>query len=275
MSKAKRSTKPPPRPTRPARKRAKVRTDADKTDTTAATPKPSGKAKRLGAGDAFAKRLREHPGDLAGVLRAPAKLRAFGQAVAMTAAPMQAVARHIAELFAKSDADRERRLAALDEELRREWNACNAGWEQTFGEPYPKTPEDVRRLAERAGMDFNDARRGDWTYAEIFPLVEGYLLRLLDGRKTDAATRLINSGGTGETDERPGKRKRVGEICKALLIPDKQRASAVKKLERARNKLKEHNRPMWRDVAYQSKGAGRKHGNWLYEPGWAREVLKN
>lgn len=71
------------------------------------------------------------------------------------------------------------------EQLRADSEAMKVAWQSTFGEPYPETIEDWTRLSARAGLSSERLIGGDWTPAQVEPMIEGYLLAVAD-RKAES-----------------------------------------------------------------------------------------
>jgi len=53
-------------------------------------------------------------------------------------------------------------------------------WEQTYGMSFPRSVEEMMRLAVRAGIPAEIVYEGRWTLADVLPVIEGYLQRLAD-----------------------------------------------------------------------------------------------
>ncbi|GIW81481.1 MAG: hypothetical protein KatS3mg105_4406 [Gemmatales bacterium] len=50
-------------------------------------------------------------------------------------------------------------------------------WERTYGTKFPHDMDDVIELAVCAGLDPNRIFDGKWKYADVFPIIQGYLRR--------------------------------------------------------------------------------------------------
>lgn len=105
-------------------------------------------------------------------------------------------------VLALSDAERERlwgwlapKLREIKSELRDKADALNREWEREFGEPYPQCKGDWLRWAYRVGWDGEYVRRGDWTYGELMPAIEGRLCAIRDRVRT-ADSPADNSGNS-------------------------------------------------------------------------------
>lgn len=160
-------------------------------------------AKVTRAGEALVEQLLSDPETRAGFERAKAKLLPFSLSVALVNSE-----EHQAEL------DR------ISAEFRSEILRMEDEWEAEFGEPYPKEIEDWYRWAARVGWSGERIAEGNWTLAELFPIIEGYLLQIRDkarkraGRPSDP----IVAKRRERVKKYSDKRKTQGEIAEILKI---------------------------------------------------------
>jgi hypothetical protein len=83
--------------------------------------------------------------------------------------------------------------ALADPEYKAEIERINRDWQETYGEPPPHTIEELQRWVARAEIPDNyipaeKIASSHWTAADIFPFIEGYLLRLRDAKKDKASS---------------------------------------------------------------------------------------
>ena len=90
-----------------------------------------------------------------------------------------AIASHLAPIRQQHEQD----IARIAAEYRVENEKIDREWEKEFGIACPKSIEDWKRLAARAGIDPNFVLGGNYTLREIAPVIEGYL----QGQKDNAA----------------------------------------------------------------------------------------
>jgi hypothetical protein len=110
------------------------------------------------------------------------------KAVSAASAPLQAVmaaigAEYQAQLTAIwADIRRVEKteFAKLLDEIRQAEAQADKEWGAQFPCPRPKTTEDWQRLAVRAGIGADFVVRGEWTPADVLPIVEGYFQHLQD-----------------------------------------------------------------------------------------------
>jgi hypothetical protein len=115
--------------------------------------------------------------------------------VSSVSTPLQGVMRTIcaeyraqlAAVWADIRQGQEAEYARLIDDIRRAEAEADREWASQFPCPRPKTAEDWQRLAVRAGLSADLALKGEWTPADIMPIVEGYFQRLQDRRQPDSA----------------------------------------------------------------------------------------
>lgn len=181
---------------------------------------PSGDA-RMTAGRIVAAAIAEDPETRAGWRRARAQLLAFA-AAAKLAGGLDAgrvAYRTLASVWAAGRQIYKAELDRLITEFRAEEQKDREEWTAEFGEPYPATLEDWIEQAARAGVDPDYLLRGEYTLADVAPIIQGYLRRRLDetgprGREpavehavadTTGCAREEASGG----DQLPNRRSQV------------------------------------------------------------------
>lgn len=112
----------------------------------------------------------------AGAERGLLKLRAFSSAVDRIGtgevAPGDEYQAEINRLYAK---------------YHNEVQRMESHWEAEFGAPYPRSIEEWMRWAARVGWSGERVVQGEWTPRDLFPIIEGYLLRLRDQHPSGAA----------------------------------------------------------------------------------------
>jgi hypothetical protein len=114
---------------------------------------------------------------------------------AVTAKPVQAVMAAIAkEYFAQLAAIRagieqvdKAEFEGLLGDIREAEAEADRQWAAQFSCPRPRTVEDWQRLAARAGFPAKFVMEGEWTPADVLPIVEGYFQRVEDQRLSNAA----------------------------------------------------------------------------------------
>ena len=76
-------------------------------------------------------------------------------------------------------------------------------WERRFGEPPPRSIDDLVRWAIRVGWDGEYVRNGDWNPIELMPFIEGHLQRLRDQPQVGSGARSSTppADDAGRTDE--------------------------------------------------------------------------
>ncbi len=211
------------------------------------------------AGEAYMKAIEGDAKAQAGLRRTKAKLAAFAAGVkplaeleagrkaviektlkpfAILSAAHKAAAEAVALLFKEAFNSEEVKRAEAEAKacmakVAEEYKLANETWEAYYGERYPESIEDLQRLAARAGVSADKVLEGNWTAADVLPLIEGYLQRRADqvifheagrtARKSDkggpgvSLAPLIRSMGTGKRTSFKVKDK-WGE--RALIVPE-------------------------------------------------------
>jgi hypothetical protein len=167
------------------------------------------------AGKSFAEAIKSDPATKAAWSRSQAKLRECGSALKSISAfaaqinnPVELVSHNLALALTESQAQYEAEMKALLETHAVEYAAFKLEWQSKYGAPYPESIEDYKRLATRAGISGERIAAGEWTFADVFPILEGYLQRLAD-RKADrrqpaqAAQPLSESLPTASANDTP------------------------------------------------------------------------
>jgi len=94
-----------------------------------------------------------------------------------------------AKLAAFAEAWRSEEMQGALAEFGRELKRIERTWEQEFGEPYPKSIEDFQEWIMRMdGGSLPYALAGDWTPAELFRPIQGYLKKLRDQKAAHRQT---------------------------------------------------------------------------------------
>jgi hypothetical protein len=127
------------------------------------------------AGQAFAETIARQPKFIRDLQHAALRLRTF-------AAGLEHIKQYLNPGI-QADIAADQQLAELRAAMERD----KRRWRDEYGIAYPETVEDYRRLAVAAGVTGETALTGDWTFADLQPIIEGYLIR----RNAEAATRTI------------------------------------------------------------------------------------
>ena len=183
------------------------------------------KSPPIRAGQALQELMDANPQEAARMLaRCRAHLTAFASAMKVlnlppTARIIEAIQRavhhnlEIEQARAEVRAEIDKLQAEVAEAYRQEAEA----WEKTTGRPYPKSIEKWQNQAALAGIPIDRIIKGDWTLAEMGPIIEGALERL----KIQAA---IPTAGTGKdaSPATPGRAERVWSKphCPSCGAPD-------------------------------------------------------
>ena len=72
------------------------------------------------------------------------------------------------------------------QQIQNELDEMVNSWEQTYGMSFPRSVEEMMRLAVRAGIPAEIVYEGRWTLADMLPVIEGYLQRLADQRTSQS-----------------------------------------------------------------------------------------
>jgi hypothetical protein len=137
------------------------------------------------------------------------------RAVSAASAPLQAVMATICEeykaqlaaIWADIQKVEKVEFEELLDDIRQAEAQADKEWAAKFPCPRPKTVEDWQCLAARAGFGADFVLKGEWTPADVLPIVEGYFQNLQDQRSVAAKEPKRKAAGTAAA-----KPERVPEI---------------------------------------------------------------
>ncbi len=133
------------------------------------------------AGEAFAKAIAHDPANWKSVqkkmLRAGVELKLLSQ---IREATISKTSQVLSEIVADQDRLLELQLAEIQENFRIEIDQIDEAWQKKFGEPPPKSKEELIQWAVRVGWDGEFVRNLKWSPSNLYPYIEGKLLKLAD-----------------------------------------------------------------------------------------------
>ena len=133
-------------------------------------------------------------------------------------------------------------LRALTTAFAEYFQAIGRDWEVEAGQPIPSTIEGWERLAVRAGIPPEKIWDGKWTIAKISPYIVGYLDRIRDANRPEAAVEAPAA--------KPGKkqpiRRRKGTTPKPRPLTPRQ-AEVIQVVGECKGNLAESARRLGRD----------------------------
>lgn len=141
------------------------------------------------AGEAFLQNLERN--DPEGLRKSQARLRilgeelqpilghfhekVFGPILENMARAQTSMSRTLQQILAEAKQQLDAQLKQLAEETGVESEAIAVKWQEVYGEPYPQTIDDWKRLAARSEVSGERLLMGEWTYGDLLPIIEGYL----------------------------------------------------------------------------------------------------
>lgn len=150
--------------------------------------------KPIKAGKAYVEAIQGDAAAQEGLERARAKLYAFGKALEsmsdLTPLPGRMLQTVLGDAIRISEIGDD---APCD--IQELTDKAVADWEHEYGAPYPKTIDDMMRLASEAGLSPDRVLDGEFTFRDVFPVIEGYLKRTRSFRVTAGKTKANSSSG--------------------------------------------------------------------------------
>ncbi|MCC7476717.1 MAG: hypothetical protein IT425_15110 [Pirellulales bacterium] len=131
------------------------------------------------------------------------KLQAFAIALRLVGEKTTAIDAALRPIITEQQSEIDRLKADYRDVVQR----IESDWEAEFGEPYPKDIDDWYRWAWRAGFPSERILKGDWKLSELFPCIEGYLLKLRDQHGSAEAQTTGQDGPAEAAGDRPAPTK--------------------------------------------------------------------
>ena len=137
--------------------------------------------------------IASNPSTVQGLVRAQNLLKLFALATkdfhipsslelcsnAMQSAELQSALSHLQKV-------NENLILEEHQTIQDEFDEMVNSWQQIYGIRFPRSIEEMMRLAVRAGMPADLVYEGRWTLADMLPVIEGYLQRLADQRTSQS-----------------------------------------------------------------------------------------